>query len=164
MRVSKYREIFRVFCSCIDYQGTDHSRKSISMELDWNEFMQSRQEFFEQILFMRMPFCRVIRLLQWVDYDFLCPLFEWGRISRNWHVKKFSCLVRRKWFELGLYGWTRVRFMFPRCNPLATKMGLMMIVTFDFICYTKICIDMDYVCWKYRYEQTTKAIKYLASR
>ena len=40
---------------------------------------------------------------------------------------KNSCLVRRKWFELGLYGWTRVRFMFSRCNPIATKMGLMMI-------------------------------------
>ena len=64
MRVSKYREIFRVFQSSMDYQGNAHSRKSISMELDWNEFMQSRQEFFEQILFMRMPFCRVIRLLQ----------------------------------------------------------------------------------------------------
>ena len=64
MRVSKYREIFRVFPSSIDYQGKAHSRKSISMGLDWNEFMQNRQEFFEQILFIRMPFCRVITLLQ----------------------------------------------------------------------------------------------------
>ena len=36
-------------------------------------------------------------------------------------------------------------------------------VTIDIICYTKICIDMDYVCWKYRYEIASKAIQYLAS-
>ena len=148
MRVSKYREIFRVFQSSMDYQGNAHSRKSISMELDWNEFMQSRQEFFEQILFMRMPFCRVIRLLQWVDYAFLCRLFEWGRISRNWHVKKFlPCQEKMIWSWLVCLNKSEI-YVFE-VQPTSYKNGPDDDrVIFDFICYIKIYINMDYVCWK----------------
>ena len=91
-----------------------------------------------------MPFCRVIRLLQWVDYAFLCRLFEWGRISRNWHVKKFlPCQEKMIWAWLVCLNKSEI-YVFE-VQPTSHENGPDDDrVTFDFICNIKICINMDY--------------------
>ena len=87
-------------------------------------------------------------------------LFEWGRISRNWHVKKFlPCQEKMIW--AWLVRLNKSEIYVSELQPTSHKNGPDDDrVTFDFICYTKICIDMDYVCWKYRYEIASKAIQY----
>ena len=94
---------------------------------------------------MRMPFCRVIRLLQWVDYAFLCRLFEWGRISRNWHVKKFlPCQEKMIWAWLVCLNKSEI-YVFEVQPTSHENRPDDDRVTFDFICNIKICINMDYV-------------------
>ena len=105
---------------------------------------------------MRMPFCRVIRLLQWVDYAFLCRLFEWGRISRNWHVKKFlPCQEKMIWAWLVCLNKSEI-YVFE-VQPTSHENGPDDDrVTFDFICNIKICINMDYDLSR---EQASKSSK-----
>ena len=72
-------------------------------------------------------------------------LFEWGRISRNWHVKKFlPCQEKMIW--AWLVWLNKSEIYVSEVQPNSRKNGPDEDrVTFDFICYINICIDMDYV-------------------